>query len=63
MQHICVPCFCIHSSTPCLLVGAFNLFTFKVTIDTYVLIAILLILLDLPCRSFFFSISSSFVFL
>ena len=31
----------------CLLVGAFRLFTFKVIVDMYVSIAILLIVLDL----------------
>ena len=35
-QHIYGSCFCIHSASPCLLVGAFNLFTFKVIIDIYV---------------------------
>ena len=34
------------------MVGAFSLFTFKVIIDICVLIAILLIVLDLFCRSF-----------
>ena len=38
-------CFCIHSASPCLLVGIFNLFTFKVIIDTYVPIGIFLIFL------------------
>ena len=42
----------------CLLVGAFNPFTFKVIIDIYVPIAILLIVWDSFCRSF-----SSLVFL
>ena len=47
-QHIYRPCFCIHSASLCLLVeefyfliGACNLFTFKVIINMYVLIAIL----------------------
>ena len=39
-QHIYGSCFCIHSASLCLLVGAFNLFTFKVIIDIYVPIAI-----------------------
>ena len=39
--------FFIHSISLCLLVEAFTLFMFKVIIDTYVLIAILLIVLDL----------------
>ena len=34
------------------LVGAFNLFTFKVIIDAYVPIGIFLIVLGLFCRSF-----------
>ena len=38
-----------------LLVGAFNLFTFKVIIDIYVPIAIFLIVWGWFCRSFFFS--------
>ena len=50
-QHVCGSCFCIYSAR--LLVGAFSLFTFKVVIDICVLIAILLIVLDLFCRSFF----------
>ena len=32
-QHIEGSCFCIHSASLCLLVGAFNPFTFKVIID------------------------------
>ena len=39
-QHIYGYCFCIHSASLCLLVGAFNPFTFKVIIDIYVSIAI-----------------------
>ena len=39
--------FCISSATLCLLVGAFSPFTFKVIIDRYILIAILLIVLGL----------------
>jgi len=35
--------FCFHSASLCLLVGAFNPFTFKVIIDIYVPIAIFLI--------------------
>ena len=42
-QHIYGYCFCIHSASLCLLVGAFNPFTFKVIIDIYVPIAIFLI--------------------
>ena len=46
-QHIYRSCFCIHSASLCRLVGAFNPFTFKVIIDMYALIAVLLIVLDL----------------
>jgi len=42
-QHIYVSCFCIHSASLYFLVGAFNPFTFKVIIDIYVPVAILLI--------------------
>ena len=34
-HHIEGSCFCIHSASLCLLVGAFNPFTFKVIIDKY----------------------------
>ena len=34
-QHIYGSYFCVHSTSPCLLVGAFNPFTFKVIIDMY----------------------------
>ena len=34
-QHIEGSCFCIHSASLCLLVGAFYPFTFKVIIDKY----------------------------
>ena len=57
-QHICGSCFCIHSANMCLLVGAFNPFTFKVIIDIYVPIAIFLIIRGWFCGSF-----SSLVFL
>ena len=57
-QHIYGSCFCIHSASLCLLVGAFNPFTFKVIIDIYVPIAIFLIVWGWFCRSF-----SSLVFL
>ena len=56
-QHIYRSRFCIHSASRCLLVGAFNPITFKVIIDMYILITILLIVLDLFCRSFFFPFS------
>jgi len=48
-QYLYWSCFCIHS-TVCLLslwCGAFNLFTFEVIINMYVLVALLLIALDL----------------
>ena len=51
-QHIYGSCFCMHSSSLCLLVGAFNPFMFKVIIDIYVSIAIFLIVWDCFCRSF-----------
>ena len=35
-QHIYGSCFCIHSASLCLLVGAFNPFTFKVIINIYI---------------------------
>ena len=41
--HIDGSCFFIQSATLCLLVGAFSPLTFKVIIDSYVLIAILLL--------------------
>ena len=47
-------CFCIHSASLCLLVGPFLPVTFKVIIDMYVLIAILLIALDLFLMLFLF---------
>ena len=51
-QHIYGSCFCIHSANLCLLVGAFNPFTFKVIIDIYNSVAISLIVLGYSCRSF-----------
>ena len=42
-QHKYGSCFHIHSASLCLLVAAFNPFTFKVIIDIYVPIAIFLI--------------------
>ena len=39
-QHIQGSCFCIHSASLCLLVGAFNPFTFKVITDKYDPVAI-----------------------
>ena len=54
-QHIYGSCFCVHSASLCLLVGALNPFTFKVIIDIYVPIAILLIVWGWFCNFFFFS--------
>ena len=54
-QHIYGSCFCIHSSSLCLLVGAFNPCTFKVIIDTYVPVQFYLIVWGWFCISFFFS--------
>ena len=54
-QHIYESCLCIHSASLCLLVGAFNPFTFKVITDMYVPIASLLIAYGWFCRSFSFS--------
>ena len=50
-------CFCFHSASLCLLVGAFNPFTFKVIIDVYVPIVIFLTGVD------FIDLFSSLVFL
>ena len=41
-QHLCGSCFLTHSAALRLLIGTFNPFTFKVIIDRYVVIAILL---------------------
>ena len=57
-QHIYGSCFCSHSASLFLLVGAFNPFTFKVIIDLYVHIAIFLIVCGL-----FVDLCSSLVFL
>ena len=51
-QHIHGSCFWFHSASLCLLVGAFNPFTFKVIIDMYVPIAIFSIVWGWICRSF-----------
>ena len=55
IQYIYGSFFFIHSTSLCLLVGAFNPLTFKVIIDIYVPIAIFLIVWSWFCRSFFFS--------
>ena len=54
-QHICGSCFGIHSASLCILVGAFNPFTFKVIIDMYVCIAIFLTVWGWFHTSLFFS--------
>ena len=54
-QHIHGSCYCIHLAGLCLLVGAFNPFTFKIIIDIYVSIGIFLIDWGWFCRSFSFS--------
>ena len=53
-QHMCGSGFLIHSVVLCLLIGAFNLFTFKVIIDRYLFIADSLYL----CSSLFLSFPS-----
>ena len=62
-QHIYWSCFCIHSASLCLLVGAFNPFSFKVIIDMYVPVPIFLIFFSWFCRSFFSCISWLYKFL
>ena len=57
-QHIYGSCFYIHSASLCLLVGGVNLFTFKVIINMYALIAIFLII-----WGWFWGLFSSLVFL
>ena len=54
-QHIYGSCFCIHSASLCLLVGAFNPFTFKVIIIMYVPMTFFFIVLGLFLQAFFFS--------
>ena len=54
--HIYWSCFCIHSASLYLLVGAFNPFTFKVIIIIYVPISIFLIVWGWFCRFFFSSL-------
>ena len=58
-QHIYGSYFCFHSASLCLLVGAFNPFTFKVIVDIYIPIAIFLIVWGWFYRSLFFSCISS----
>ena len=60
-QHMCGSCFLIHSAILCLLIGAFNPFTFKVIIDRYLFIADFLYLCSSLCVAFpFFTYSSHF---
>ena len=49
-------CFCIHSASLCLLVGAFNPFTFKVIIDICDPITIFLMFWVYELKSFSFSL-------
>ena len=51
-QHIQGSYFCIHSANLCLLVGAFNPFTFKVIIDKYDPVAIYFVVLGLNLYTF-----------
>ena len=53
-QHMCGSCFLIHSAILCLLIGAFNPFTFKVIIHRYLFITDSLYL----CSSLFLSFPS-----
>ena len=55
-QHIQGSCFCIHSASLCLLVGAFNPFTFKVIIDQYDPVAIYCIVLGSSLYTVFLSL-------
>ena len=60
-QNIYGSSFYIHSASLCLLVVAFNSFTFKVIIFIYVPIAIVLIVWGWFCRSLFFSLFLDYV--
>ena len=57
-QHMYRSCFCIPSASLCFLVGAFNQFSFKIIIDTYIIVIIFLFICGF-FKSFCFS--SSFV--
>ena len=52
-QHIQGSCFCIHSASLCLLIGAFNPFRFMVIIDMYDPVAIYFIVLGSSLYSLF----------
>ena len=54
-QHIYGSCFCIHSVSLYLLIGAFDPFTFKVIIDIYIPVDIFLIVQGFLLQIFFFS--------
>ena len=58
-QHVYGSCFCIPSASLCLLVGAFNQFTFKVIIDIYIYVPIDIFLIGVD----FVDLFSSLVFL
>src|SRR5574337_256737 len=60
-QHIYGSCFCIHSASLCLLVGAFNPFIFKVITDKYDPIAIYFIVLGSSLYTLFVLLVSSFL--
>ena len=64
MYNIYTSCFyfCIQSASLYLLVGAFNLFMFKVTLNMYILIVILLLVLNL-WLSFFFPLMIRWLYL
>ena len=49
---MCGSCFLIHSAILCLLIGAFNPFTFKIIIDGYLFIAIFCICVPLSLTVF-----------
>ena len=54
-------CFCIHSASLCLLVGAFNPFTFKVIIDKDDPVAIYFIVLGSSLYTLFVFLPLAFV--
>ena len=51
-QHVYESYFCVHTPSLCLFVGPLNPFTFKVIVDLYVPVAILLVVLSLYFRYF-----------
>ena len=60
-QYIYGSCFCIHSVSLYLLVGAFNHCTFKVIIDMYVPDGIFTIVWVCFCRSFIFLVFTGYL--